>query len=138
MLYLWLKSLHLLFAISWMSGLFYLPRLLVHASGESSSEVRQKLFMMARRLYLFSHILMWISLVFGVSMLVVNSAILKEAWMHSKLLLVFFMIGYQHMTKSLLRKMEQGVMRSQNFYRVYNEVPVALLFGIVLLAVFRP
>jgi putative membrane protein len=138
MLYLWLKSLHLLFAIAWMSGLFYLPRLLVHARGEQNTPTREKLLDMAARLYRFSNWLMLLALLLGVCMLLVNSAVLAQPWMHGKLFLLFLMIGYQHVSKALLRKMSLGQMRSDTFYRVYNEIPVVLLLGIILLAVFRP
>lgn len=138
MLYLWLKSLHLIFAIAWMSGLFYLPRFLVHSRNESNPETRKKLSMMAWRLYHFSHILMFVALGFGIAMLVVNSETLNQSWMHSKLLIVFLLIGYQHMTKSMLRRMDQNNMRSELFYRIYNEIPVLALVAIVLLAVLRP
>ncbi len=36
--YLWIKSLHILAVISWMAGLFYLPRLFVYHAERGMSD----------------------------------------------------------------------------------------------------
>ncbi|MEK9777143.1 MAG: CopD family protein, partial [Quisquiliibacterium sp.] len=53
--YLWIKSLHLLFVISWFAGLFYLPRIFVNLAmvpADSHAE-RDRLLLMARKLHRF-------------------------------------------------------------------------------------
>src|SRR5688572_8596545 len=55
-IYLWTKTFHLLFVIAWMATVFYLPRILVNvAEAAAQAEVRQRLFLMGRRLYRFGH-----------------------------------------------------------------------------------
>lgn len=58
--YLWVKALHIVFVASWFAGLFYLPRLFVNLASvaPSSHAERERLLLMARRLYRFCGILM--------------------------------------------------------------------------------
>jgi putative membrane protein len=59
--------------------------------------------------------------------------------MHAKLALVVLVIGYHHACGSLLKKIELGKStRSHVWYRWFNEVPVLLLFAIVILVVVKP
>ena len=65
--YLWAKSLHIIAIIAWMAGLFYLPRLFVNLAmvpADSHAE-RERLLLMARKLYRFSSLLMVPALVLG-------------------------------------------------------------------------
>ena len=58
--YLWVKALHLILVASWFAGLFYLPRIFVNLAGvpADSHAERERLLVMARRLYRFSSMLM--------------------------------------------------------------------------------
>ena len=52
--YLWFKTFHLVFVIAWMAAVFYLPRILVNlAEAGEAPAVRERLLLMARRLYGF-------------------------------------------------------------------------------------
>jgi len=57
---LWVKALHIVFVSSWFAGLFYLPRLFVNLASvpADSHAERERLLMMARKLYRFSSLLM--------------------------------------------------------------------------------
>ena len=137
--YLWVKSFHIVFVASWFAGLFYLPRLFVNlamVSADSHAE-RERLLMMARKLYRFSSLLMipalalgvWLWLGFGI----------KGGWLHAKLLLVVLAIGYHHTCRSLLRGFERFEnRRSERWFRVFNESAVLLFTAIVVLVVVKP
>jgi putative membrane protein len=72
---------------------------------------------------------LWLWLGFGI----------KGGWLHAKLALVILVIGYHHACGSLLKKFERGAnTRSHKWFRVFNEVPVLLLIGIVILVVVKP
>lgn len=138
-LYLWVKAFHIVFVASWFAGLFYLPRLFVNLAmvpADSHAE-RERLLLMARKLYRFASILMlpalllglWLWLGFGVG----------GGWMHAKLLLVLGVIGYHHMCRSILRSFEQlANKRSHKWFRVFNEVTVLLFVAIVVLVTVKP
>ena len=138
---LWIKSLHLLFIISWFAGLFYLPRIFVNLADTTDATTITRLLLMARKLYRFTTILMLPALVFGL-LLWLYYGIGRgpgNGWMHAKLLLVVLVIGYHHACGSILRKFENGRnTRSHAWYRWFNEVPVVLLLAIIVLVIIKP
>ena len=138
-MYLWVKAFHIVFVASWFAGLFYLPRLFVNLAmvpADSHAE-RERLLLMARKLYRFTNFLMvpalalglWLWLGFGVT----------GGWLHAKLLLVLAVLGYHHACRSLLRKFESfSNQRSERWFRVFNESAVLLFAVIVVLVVVKP
>jgi putative membrane protein len=139
--YLWIKAFHIVFVSSWFAGLFYLPRLFVNLAmvpGDSHAE-RERLLLMARKLYRFSNLLMVPAVVLGVWMWVGFGVGEGHGWLHAKLLVVVGVIGYHHMCRSLLRSFEQSAnRRSHRWYRVFNEVSVLLFAATVVLVVVKP
>lgn len=141
--YLWAKAFHIVFVASWFAGLFYLPRLFVNLAtvpADSHAE-RERLLLMARKLYRFSSLLMVPALALGL-LLWLYFGIGRgpgSGWMHAKLLLVAGALGYHHMCRSLLRSFETGGnKRSHQWYRVFNEISVLLFALIVVLVVVKP
>lgn len=141
--YLWVKALHIVFVASWFAGLFYLPRLFVNLAmvpADSHAE-RERLLIMARKLYRFSNILMVVALVLGFALWLGFSYWRGPGniWIHVKLLLVVGVVGYHHVCRSLLRTFEDlHNRRTHRWYRVFNEVSVLLFAAIVILAVLKP
>jgi putative membrane protein len=138
---LWVKALHIIFIVSWFAGLFYLPRILVNLAMENERVSKERLLLMARKLYRFMGMLAIPAVVFGL-WLWLGYGIGKgpgNGWMHAKLALVVLLIGYHHACGSLLKKFETGRnTRSHTWHRWFNEVPVLILFGIVVLVVVKP
>ena len=140
---LWIKALHIVFVASWFAGLFYLPRIFVNLAmvpAESLAE-RERLLLMARKLYRFMTILavpalllgLWLWLYYGIGKGPGNG------WMHAKLLIVLLLLGYHHSCGSILRKFEAGQMqRSHVWFRWFNEVPVLMMLAAVILVVVKP
>jgi len=137
--YLWVKAFHIIFVASWFAGLFYLPRLFVNLAmvpADSHAE-RERLLLMARKLYRFSSLLMVPALVLGVVLWLVYG--IGGGWMHAKLLLVVGAIGYHHVCRTLLRSFEQlANKRSHKWFRAFNETSVLLFAAIVVLVVVKP
>ena len=140
---LWIKSLHIVFVISWLAGLFYLPRIFVNLAMVSDAATTEHLLLMARRLYRFMSMLsgpaiafgFWLWMGYGIG----GEAAHPAAWLQAKLALVVLMVGYQHACGSLLKKFENGAnKRSHVWFRWFNEVPVVLLLAIVILVVVKP
>ncbi len=138
---LWIKSLHIVFIVSWFSGLFYLPRLFVNLAAVQDVATIERLLLMSRKLFRFTTLLMVPALIFGL-WLWLGYGIGKgpgNGWMHAKLAFVILAIGYHHACGSMLKKFERGVnKRSHVFYRWFNEVPVLLLVAIVILVIVKP
>ncbi|WP_394781419.1 CopD family protein [Undibacterium sp.] len=138
---LWIKALHIVFVISWFAGLFYLPRIFVNLAMENETVTTERLLLMARKLYRFTTMLAVPAIIFGLWMYL-GYGIGKgpgNGWMHAKLGLVVLVLGYHHACGSLLKKFEQGRnKRSHKWFRWFNEVPVLLLLGIVIMVVVKP
>ena len=140
MLYLTLKTLHILFVTSWFVGLFYMPRILVNMAEERAAQnnpaVLQRLELMARRLLRFTTILAvpalllgaWLWLGFGIT----------GSWLWLKLAFVVIVIGYHHSCYLLLKNFLLGRGRSGKWYRIYNELPVLVMLIIIALVIFKP
>ena len=140
---LWVKSLHIVFVVSWFAALFYLPRIFVNLAmvDREDKTTTERLLLMAGKLYRFSGVLMIAALAFGL-MLWLHYGIGRgpgNGWMHAKLALVVLLIGYHHACGSMLRKFRNGVTpRSHKWYRWFNEIPVIGLLAIVILVVVKP
>ena len=146
--YLWVKAFHIVFVASWFAGLFYLPRIFVNLAqvpADSHAE-RERLLLMARKLYRFSSLLMLGALGLGiwlVAWLWADGARVgvmpHSGWLHAKLLLVVMAIGYHHACRSLLRSFEKMEnRRRERWFRVFNESAVLLFAAIVVLVVVKP
>jgi protoporphyrinogen IX oxidase len=142
-LYLWVKALHIVFIASWFAGLFYLPRLFVNLAmvpSDSHAE-RERLLLMARKLYRFTSLLMVPALLLGLWLWLGFGAWrgAGHGWLHAKLLLVVVAVGYHHACRGLLRSFEQFAnRRSERWFRVFNESAVLLFVAIVVLVVVKP
>lgn len=136
---LWIKAFHIVFVAAWFAGLFYLPRIfvnLVQVRPDSAAE-RERLLLMARRLYRFAGVLMLPALALGLWLWLAYG--FTGGWLHAKLALVVGVLAYHHVCGRLLRAFEQGSnRRSELWLRVFNESSVLLFAAIVVLAVVKP
>lgn len=138
---LWLKALHLIAVVSWFAGLFYLPRLFVYHVMAEDTVGQERFIIMERKLY---RGIMWPSMVVAVAlglwMLVENWAYYKtQGWMHAKLALAILLIAYHFVCGYHLRTLREGRnTQSHVYFRIFNELPVLGLVGIVILVIVRP
>ena len=94
---------------------------------------------MERRLYVMMTIGAVLTALFGITMLIMNTALFKAGWFHAKLLLVFGLAAYHYYCyKLMLTFRADANTRSHKWYRGFNEVPSVLLIIIVILAVVKP
>ena len=141
--FLWVKAFHIVFVASWFAGLFYLPRLFVNLATvpvESHAE-RERLLMMARKLYRFSSLLMVLAIALGLVLWLGYGVGLgpHNGWLHAKIALVVLTIGYHHMCRGLLRNFEKlANRRRERWFRVFNEMAILLFTAIVVLVVVKP
>ena len=140
---LWIKAFHIVFVASWFAGLFDLPRIFVNLAAvpADSHAERERLLLMARRLYRFMLILMVPALGLGLVLWLHYGIGLGpgNGWMHAKLVLVLAAIGYQHVCKALLRRFENSAnTRSERWFRVFNEASVLVFAATVVLVVVKP
>ncbi|MBT8325194.1 MAG: CopD family protein [Winogradskyella sp.] len=143
--YNYIKSLHLIFVITWFAGLFYIPRLFVYqieASEKGAPEneiLGNQLKIMAKRLWT---IITWpsaiLATVFAIWLLILQPFWLEQPWMHVKLSFVVLLIIYHLMTHVYYKQLQRGEIRkSSNFMRLWNEGATFILFAVVFLAILK-
>ena len=132
------KSLHIIFMVTWFAGLFYLPRLFVyHAMSDDQTSI-ERFKVMERKLFygimtpggvltIASGLWLWLGWGF------------VGGWLIAKLLLVAALIVYHVWCAKLVADFRLDRNRHGHvWYRWFNEFPVLILFAVVFLVVMKP
>jgi len=135
---LYLKVFHLLAIISWMAGIFYLPRIFVHyVEGLKVQEDVRRLKVMARKLYAFTTLMAIFALGSGSGLWLGFG--FAGGWLHAKLLMVALLLAFHFSMRVLLKRMQaDAAMPGSTALRWYNELPVLILLPILYFVVFKP
>ena len=137
---LWIKAFHIIFMVTWFAGLFYLPRLFVYHAITNDPATQAQFKIMERKLYfgimtpggvltiLFG---LWLWLGYGIGT--------GKTWLAAKIILVIILVVYHLWCGQLVKRFRDDANgHGHVFYRWFNEFPVLILVGAVLLAVFKP
>jgi len=138
---LWLKAFHVIFMVAWFAGIFYLPRLFVNHAETQSKEVAEQLKGMERRLLYFVTPFALFTLLLGLAIIHAYGRdwFIAAHWLHAKLALVTLLFAYHAYCFRLVKTFQQDKnTRSGKFYRIFNEVPVIILFIVIILAYVKP
>ena len=138
--YPWIKALHIIAVIAWMAGMLYLPRLYVYHCAAAPGSVQSETFKVMERRLLRAIINPAMIAAWGFGLLLVADQNLWLApWMHGKFALL---LGMQLIHAAFARWRRHFAAdanrHAARFYRIMNEVPTALMVGIVILVVVRP
>ena len=139
-MYQWVLAFHIIAVICWFAALFYLPRLFVyHAMSEDEISI-ERFKVMQRKLYRgIANPSMIATIIFGLWLVTLVPAYLNEIWFQLKAGLVLLLIGYHHMCLLHMKRLaEDRNDKTHVYFRVFNEVPVLILVGIVILVVVKP
>ena len=132
--YYHILAFHIIAVLSWMSMLFYLPRLYVyHQEHQDKEQFLEVVKIQEFKLYKYIGMpAMWATIISGIILIIANPDLLKEAWFHAKLSLLILLIAYsfslEHFRKQLATN---SCTKSGKFFRAYNEVPTILAILIV-------
>ena len=138
-IYLWIKAFHVMAVISWMAGLFYLPRLFVyHTSANDNGECSETFPVMERKLYKYimqpAMIASWIA---GLLMIAVIG--FSDIWLHVKLTMVILLTVYHFWLGRMVVRFARGENdKPEKFYRMINEIPTLLMIVIVIMVIVKP
>ena len=143
--YNYLKSLHLIFVITWFAGLFYIVRLFVYQieanyKPSPEKEILQKQYkIMTYRLW---YIITWPSAIlatlFAIWLLCLMPSWLQMPWMQVKLGFVFALFAYQLKCHQIYNQLQKDEVKySSNFMRLWNEGATLILFAVVFLVILK-
>jgi putative membrane protein len=139
--YLWIKALHIMAVISWMAGLFYLPRLFVYHVERSEGAQMNSVFqtMEEKLLRVIMNPAMIVAWITGLMMVAIPGVIQWDAvWPYTKFAGLIGMSWF-HMWCARRRRIftEGGNTLSGRDYRMMNEVPTVMMVLIVLSVVVK-
>ncbi len=135
---LWIKSLHILFVMAWMAGVFYLPRILVHyVEGVAAGEDTRRLVTMADKLFRFSSLMALLAIITG-TFLWLHFGFTGN-WLWAKIALVVLLVIYQLQTLRYISAMRNGNLDGTSlFFRIFNEGALILVVPILILVEVKP
>ena len=141
--YPWTKAFHLVAVISWMAGMFYLPRLFVyHCEVARGSAESERFKVMERRLLKgIINPAMLATWTLGILLVLTPGTVDWSGfnWWHVKLAAVLVMSGFHGALSKWRREFaEDRNQRTHRFYRIANEVPTLLLLLIVVMVIVKP
>lgn len=143
--YLYIKSLHLIFIVTWFAGLFYIVRLFIYhteALGKPEPEktiLSAQLKLMTRRLWFG---ITWpsaiMTLIFGSWLLIKEPDWLEQSFMQVKLTFVGLLYLYHLICHRIYKNLQSDKARfSTNQLRIWNEVATLFLVAIVFLIIVK-
>lgn len=143
--YNYLKSLHLIFIVTWFAGLFYVPRLFMYQIEASEKQepdrsiLGDQLALMTKRLW---KIITWPSMIlasiFALAMLHISPGLLELPWMQIKLGFVVLLYAYHFKNHQIYKQLQAGNFKyTTKFMRIWNEGPTLILFAVVFLVITK-
>ena len=139
--YPWVKSLHVMAVISWMAGLFYLPRLFVyHAErGQNGAEPAASFDIMEEKLLrMIMNPAMVVTWLAGLALVLTPGVVVwSDLWPWSKAAGVLAMTWFHMWLAGQRKALSRGQGLSGRRYRMMNELPTLFMVVIVLSVIVR-
>jgi putative membrane protein len=143
--YNYIKSLHLIFVITWFAGLFYIPRLFVyqieafHKPSPDKEILGKQLKLMSKRLWF---IITWPSAIlttlFAIWLMILMPSWFQQSWMHVKLAFVLLLFIYHYKTHINYKQLQKDEVKvTSSFMRIWNEGATFILFAVVFLVILK-
>ena len=144
-LYTYIKSLHLIFVITWFAGLFYIVRLFVyHAEAKQKPQPEQDILIKQYQLmqYRLWYIITWPSAIlaslFALWMFYYKYGLIYADYFQVKLFFVFLLYLYHLKCHQIFKQLQNNNVRhSSSFFRIWNEGATIILFAVVFLIIVK-
>lgn len=153
-MYFYIKALHIIFVITWFSGLFYIVRLFIYNTEANDKPEPEKTILqnqfniMIRRLWFG---ITWpsavLSFIFGPWMWYLMGGenftsawnfLINSPWLIIKVCFAYGLLAYHISLHVLYSQQSKGIFKySSNKLRIWNEVATVFLFAIVMLAAVK-
>lgn len=141
--YPWIKAFHLVAVVSWMAGLFYLPRLFVYHAERAApgSEMSETFKVMEHRLLVAimrpAMVATWI---LGLALALTPGVVSwSSGWFYVKLVAVLGLTGFHEWLERRRRDFAaDGNRVTGRTYRLMNEIPTVALVVIAIMVIVKP
>lgn len=133
----WIKVLHILCVMGWMTGIFAVPRMLIYWKREWAKLGEfGPLGDVTVRIYRFSNLLSLIAVVSGLWLAWQWGF---PTWSLVKFALVLALGAHYGATGAMVKRAKSGEFRESDlFLRIFNEASVLVAIGVLILVVFKP
>jgi protoporphyrinogen IX oxidase len=139
-MYLYIKALHIIFIVTWFSGMFYIVRLFIYNAEASEKAEPERTILLAQFSVMIKRLwlgITWpsaiLTLVFGPWLWILSGG--TPDWLAVKLIFVVLLYLYHISLHILYREQQKGIFRfSSQKLRIWNEMATLFLFAIVFLA----
>jgi putative membrane protein len=141
-----IKSLHIIFMVSYFAGLFYIVRLIIYHTEANQKSVEEKnilfpqFILMEKKLWNIITVPAFIiMLITGLVMLISNSNyFLQQPWMHFKLAVVVFLVIYHWRVWLILEDTINNKFKYQSVkLRMFNEIATIILFSVIFSVILK-
>jgi len=138
--YLEILAFHIVAVLSWMSMLFYMPRLFVyHQEHKDKKDFTDVVKIQERKIYkVIGFPAMLATLISGGTLIYLNPSLLEQGWLIAKLLMLLLMIAYSSSLEYFRKVLERDeCTKNGQFFRAYNEVPTLIAILIVTFVITK-
>lgn len=143
--YLYVLSVHIIFVVSWMAGLFYGVRLFIyHTEANDRLEIERNILQKEyekiehKLWYIITTPAMILTVSAGVTMVCIRPWLLNQPWFHVKLCFVVLLLVYHFICQNIMKQLKLGKCKISSFkLRLWNEVATILLVAIVFTVVLK-
>lgn len=142
-MFFYIKALHIVFVVTWFSGLFYIVRLFVYSAEANKKQEPERSILlkqfgiMQKRLW---YGITWpsaiLTLILGVWIGILYGSL--PVWLLVKLFFVLGLFIYHVSLHSIFKQQQKEIFRWSSYQlRIWNEVATLFLIAIVMLAVVK-
>lgn len=143
--YYYILSVHIIFVVSWMAGLFYGVRLFIyHTEANAKPEPAKSILTQeyarntARLWNIITVPAMCLTVAAGIGMVCIRPYLLDTDWFRVKLFFVLLLLAYHHICQKIMKDLRNDVFKyTSNQLRLWNEVATILLVAIVFTVVLK-
>lgn len=143
--YYYFLSVHIIFVVSWMAGLFYVVRLFIYHTEAAERPEMERLIlqreyekMEAKLWNIITTPAMVLTVLAGIVMIWIRPGLLQLPWLHVKLGFVVLLLAYHFICQNIMKQLKQGRCNLSSFkLRLWNEVATILLVAIVFTVVLK-
>ncbi len=131
---------HIIAVLSWMTMLFYMPRLFVyHQENKESKAFTDVVKIQERKIYkVIGFPAMWATIISGGTLIYLNPILLEQPWFMAKLFMLVLMIAFSFSLEYFRKILEKDeCVKNGQFFRAYNEVPTLFAILIVVFVIMK-